>query len=73
MPKNLDLDVDHPDKIAAILRAAADTFYQASEDCKANWQDTNAGRPWTQAAKILERAAAQIANTVGDSTTTEGR
>lgn len=62
--KSLDLDVDAPDKVASILRAAAEAYYESSGELEAAWQDREAGRPWTKIARILERAADQIERAV---------
>jgi len=60
MPKNLDLDVDAPDKVSRILRNAAEAYYDSSSELEAAWQDREAGRPWEKIAKILEAAADKI-------------
>lgn len=58
--KNLDLDVDEPDKVAKILREAAEQYYESASELESAWQDKAAGKPWTLIAQILERAANQI-------------
>jgi hypothetical protein len=60
MPRDLDLDVDHPDKVARILRNAAATYYEAASELESAWQDPGAGRPWEKIAKILESAADKV-------------
>ena len=60
MAKNMDLDVEAPDQVAAVLRNAAQAYYESASELEAAWQDRGAGRPWEIIAKILERAAAQI-------------
>jgi len=57
---DLDLDVDAPDKVAPVLRRAAERFYESASELEAAWQDKNAGRPWVKIARILERAAKSI-------------
>ena len=58
--KSLDLDVDAPDEVPKVLRAAAESYYESASELEAAWQDPGAGRPWTVIAKILERCADQI-------------
>ena len=60
MPKSLDLDVDTPDKVADILRQAAQEYYEAEGELSASWQDPGAGFIWAKIAKILEAAATKI-------------
>jgi len=55
--KNLDLDVDAPEKVPNVLRAAAEQFYEAEGELSAAWGDPQAGKIWTDFARILERAA----------------
>jgi hypothetical protein len=57
---DLDLDVDAPDKVAPVLRRAAEKFYESASELEAAWQDKAAGRPWIKIAQILERAANSI-------------
>jgi hypothetical protein len=56
----LDLDVDAPDKVADVLRRAAEAFYDSASELESAWQDRAAGRPWMKIAAILERAAASV-------------
>lgn len=58
--RKIDLDVDAPDKVADVLRRAAEMYYESATELEAAWQDKNAGRPWTKIAQILERAAKNI-------------
>ena len=60
MAHNLDLDVDAPDKVSAILHAAAIAYYESDSELQSAWQDKQAGTPWAKIARILERAADQI-------------
>jgi hypothetical protein len=60
MTRDLDLDVDHPDKVAAVLRRAADVYYDAAGELSSAWQDPEAGKPWYAIARILERAANSV-------------
>lgn len=55
---NLDLDVDCPEKVARVLRAAAEKFFEAHSELQSAWQDKSAGAAWAKIARILERAAA---------------
>jgi len=57
---DLDLDVDSPDKVAPVLRRAAEAFYEAHGELSAAWQDEHAGREWSKIAGILEQAADKI-------------
>ena len=58
--RDLDLDVDAPDKVADVLRAAAEAYEESATELQSAWQDREAGRPWSRIARILERAADQI-------------
>jgi hypothetical protein len=58
--KSLDLDVDAPDKVAAVLRHAAEQYYESAGVLQSAWQDRDPHRVWSRIARILERAAAQI-------------
>ena len=55
--KSMDLDVASPDKVAAVLRAAADAYYESASELESAWQDPGAGKPWEKLARILESAA----------------
>lgn len=61
----LNLDVDAPDKVAAVLRAAADAYTESHAELQSAWQDKNAGREWPAIAKILDQAAAKIEKRFG--------
>lgn len=52
-----DLDIGTPDKVATVLRMAADKYRQSACDLAAAWQDESAGKVWNEFARILERAA----------------
>ncbi|HEU4985376.1 MAG TPA: hypothetical protein VFT58_07020 [Nitrososphaera sp.] len=56
----LNLDLEHPDQVADVLRAAAEQYHDAASELESAWQDKDAGRPWSKIAAILERAAASI-------------
>jgi hypothetical protein len=56
MDKSLDLDA--PEELAIMLRAAAERYAESRTEWQAAWQDRNAGRVWSEFARILERAAA---------------
>jgi hypothetical protein len=60
----LNLDVDSPDKVSAVLRAAANEYYQSASELESAWQDKRAGAPWAKIARILEHAADQIDKSV---------
>lgn len=46
MSRSLDLDVDSPEKVARILRNAAESYYESASELESAWQDRGAGRPW---------------------------
>lgn len=59
--KTLDLNVDSPDKVAGILRNAAEAYRNSASELTAAWQDKYAGKDWDHIARILERVADQVA------------
>lgn len=58
--KNLDLDVDSPDKVGGVLRRAAEAYYESAGELQGAWGDRNAGKIWEKIAHILDRAADSI-------------
>ena len=56
MPRNMNLDVDSPEKVLVVLRNAVDVYYDAAGDLESAWGDPGAGKPWEAIAKILDRA-----------------
>jgi hypothetical protein len=56
----LDLDVDSPDEVSAVLFNAVEEYNYGASQLAADWQDPSAGEPWEEIAKILARAARQI-------------
>ena len=56
----LDLDVDAPEKVADVLRDAAQAYGESASELESAWQDEGAGEPWEKIAKILDDAAAKI-------------
>jgi hypothetical protein len=54
-----DLDVAAPEQLAKVLRDTADKFRQSTLELQSAWQDPQAGRVWSEFARILERAADQ--------------
>lgn len=56
----LDLDVDDPRKVEKVLSRAAQAYYDSAGELESAWQDPDAGRPWAELAKILDRAVASI-------------
>ena len=61
MTQALDFsELNHPDKIAAFLQRCADQCHEAASECETSWQEKSAGRPWTIAARELERCASRI-------------
>lgn len=67
--RSTDLDDAYaPEKVANILRNAADKFRESESELQSAWQDPKAGRVWREMAKALERAAVrceQVYNTYG--------
>jgi hypothetical protein len=60
----LDLDADVPEKVAPVLREAAQKFNESAAELQAAWQDALAGTVWTAIAKILEGAADKVDSAV---------
>ena len=60
MEKRLSLDVESPDQVATVLRAAAQAYYESQGELQAAWQDQQAGHDWSIIARELERAADRI-------------
>jgi hypothetical protein len=52
-----DLDVDAPNKVPGVLRAAAQAYWEAQAELPIVWQDEGAGRVWGRYAHILKQAA----------------
>lgn len=57
---DLDLDVDTPEKVANVLRRAADKFRESESELQSAWQDKFAGRVWRDIAKALDSAAIKV-------------
>lgn len=57
---DLDLDVDTPEKVAEVLRRAADVYAQAPSDLSSAWGDRNAGKVWGKIAREIERCADRV-------------
>jgi len=55
-----DLDVNAPDKVAIVLRAAAQAYAESAAEIEVTWQSKGAGRPWIKIAAVLEKAADRI-------------
>lgn len=62
----MDLDVDSPEKVADVLREAADQYRESAAELESAWQEKAAGRPWTQIATLLEGCAERIDRAVGE-------
>lgn len=58
--RSLDLDVDAPDKVADVLRVAAEAYTDSAVELEGAWQDRGAGEPWLDIAEILTEAADKI-------------
>jgi hypothetical protein len=52
----MNLDVDAPEKVADVLRAAAQRYRESNSELQSAWQD-NGIVVWERLAAILERAA----------------
>jgi len=63
---DLDLNVDTPEKVATILRAAADQYRESTIELQSAWQDKNAGRVWSRIATRIERCAAAVDEITAD-------
>ncbi len=59
---DFNLDVDTPEKVVLVLRAAAQAYRESEIELQEAWQDENAGKEWLQIARILEKAANRIEN-----------
>ncbi len=59
----LNLDVDDPDKVADILRRAAEFYRASGAELRSAWQDPNL-KVWDHIAVVLERAAKSVDKTV---------
>ncbi len=57
---NMSLDIDAPDKVGAVLREAAQAYFESAGELESAWQDKNAGKAWAKIARILEQAADKI-------------
>lgn len=58
MKISLDLDVDSPEEVAIVLRAAADKYYESHNELLSAWQQDYT--PWAKIARLLERCADKI-------------
>lgn len=56
----LDLDVDAPDKVAGVLRAAAEAYSASSTELAAAWQDDRNPMIWASIAGCLDTAAGMV-------------
>ena len=62
--KSLDLDVDAPERVANVLRNAAQAYYESHSELSAAWQDRKAGRVWFKLGAEFEKFAERIAAVV---------
>jgi len=58
--KNLDLDVDAPERVADVLKRAAQAYYESHSELSAAWQDRHAGRVWSKLGAEFEKFAARV-------------
>ena len=56
----LDLDVDAPDKVAGVLRVAAEAYSASSTELAAAWQDDRSPMIWASIASCLDTAAGMV-------------
>ena len=49
-----------PNKIADVLRNAAQKMYEDARELEAAWQDSEAGRVWHRIARELDRTANRV-------------
>jgi len=62
--RGLDLEeCAAPDDVAAVLRAAAERFFEAQGELQSAWQDKHAGRGWGIIAREFERLATKLEKT----------
>jgi len=52
-----DLDVAAPDEVAGVLRAAAESYREATDALAAAWTDPHAGAVWGLIADVCDHAA----------------
>ena len=62
----LDLDVDAPDKVAGVLRAAAEAYNASRLELANAWQDDRTPLVWKRISGILDVAAGNIETAVKD-------
>jgi len=62
--RDLDLDVDAPEKVADVLRRAADQYRESQSELQSAWQDKEAGRIWLHIAKALDAAALKVEQSI---------
>jgi len=51
--RSLDLDVDAPEKVPRVLRAASEAFQASAAELESAWQDREAGLPGRPAPERL--------------------
>jgi hypothetical protein len=61
----MNLDVGDVRDVAVVLRNAADEYIFAAGQLEAAHEDPRAGRPWMQAASVLDSAASRLEKKVG--------
>lgn len=66
MAKNLNLDVDSPDKIPGILDNAVNAFHESAAELNSGWQDKTAGAPWKMISGELAKAEQSIRRKLRD-------
>ncbi len=60
----LSLDVDAPDKVAGVLRSAANRYNRSATDLACAWQDDRTPMIWARIAGYLDAAASDIERAV---------
>ncbi len=58
--EKVSLDVENPEDVPRVLRRAAESYYESSQELSSAWQDETAGKIWEEIAEALEDAAEKI-------------
>lgn len=55
-----DLDVEAPDEVSNVLRAAALAYGESAQELSSTWQDLHNPMIWSKIASVLDSAANEI-------------